>query len=426
MRQTVRISPVEASITENDQLVRPTRWITLLGPGLAIAATGVGAGDLVAASVAGSRYGLAVVWAVIVGAALKFGLNEGLARWQLATGTTLLQGWAEHLGSWVRWAFLVYLVIWTFVVGGALISACGLAAHALAPVFSVAVWGVVHSVVAIVLVVLGGYRRFEGVMKWMIGGMFVAIIGCAVWSAEAGTIVQVVRETGVPEGSIFYLLGVMGGVGGSVTLLSYGYWIHEKGWRDARWLGVVRFDLVVAYVITGLFGVSVVVLAAGTLHSSGSEIAGNGAVLHMAAMLGEQLGPAGHWLFRLGFWAAVATSMLGVWQGVPYLFCDFVRSVKGSTDPVDVRSAPYRWFLAWLALPPMVLLAVDRPVAVVIAYSVLGALFMPFLAGTLLVLGSRQTLVGQKLRNGWLSTVVLVACLVMFFTLAVVKISGSF
>lgn len=399
------------------------RWLTLLGPGLAIAATGVGAGDMVAAAVAGSRYGLAVVWAAVIGAVLKLALNEGLARWQLATGTTLLEGWVDHLGAWVRSAFLIYLVVWSFVVGGALISACGLAAHALVPGLSVAAWGILHSLVAVALVVMGGYSRFEGLMKWMIAGMFVALISCALWSADGSTAFEIVRQTGVPKGSVLYLFGMIGGVGGSVTLLSYGYWMQERGWNGAKWLGFVRFDLGVAYVLTGIFGVAIVVLAAGTLHASGVEIAGNSAVLQMAAMLGEQLGATGRWLFLLGFWAAVATSMLGVWQGVPYLFCDFVRSLKRSTEPIDERSAPYRWFLAWLAFPPMVLLAFDRPIAVVIAYSVLGALFMPFLAGTLLVLGSRESLVGAQLKNRWLSKTLLVACLLLFLTLAVVKVA---
>ena len=66
--------------------------LALIGPGIAIAATGVGAGDMVAAAAAGAKHGHALVWAAVVGAVLKFVLNEGLARWQLATGTTLLEG----------------------------------------------------------------------------------------------------------------------------------------------------------------------------------------------------------------------------------------------------------------------------------------------------------------------------------------------
>ncbi len=55
-----------------------------------------------------------------LGAFLKFVLTEGLARWQLTTGQTLLQGVVQHLGRSAAWLFLVYLVIWSVAVGRAL------------------------------------------------------------------------------------------------------------------------------------------------------------------------------------------------------------------------------------------------------------------------------------------------------------------
>ena len=64
------------------------RW-RLIGPGLVAAATGVGAGDLVAALVAGSRFGYSLLWAAVVGCLLKIILVEGTGRWTLATGQTL-------------------------------------------------------------------------------------------------------------------------------------------------------------------------------------------------------------------------------------------------------------------------------------------------------------------------------------------------
>jgi hypothetical protein len=49
----------------------------------------------------------------VLGAFFKFVLTEGLARWQLATGTTLLQGWARYLPRWVLHVFAAYLVLWS-------------------------------------------------------------------------------------------------------------------------------------------------------------------------------------------------------------------------------------------------------------------------------------------------------------------------
>ncbi|RMF21558.1 MAG: divalent metal cation transporter, partial [Deltaproteobacteria bacterium] len=264
-------------------LFRLTATMAIVGPGLAIAATGVGAGDLVAAAAAGSRYGLAVAWAALAGAALKFILNEGLARWQLATGTTLLEGWSRHLGRPVQYLFLAYLIVWSFVVGGALISACGMAAHSLVPACSVGTWGIVHSLAAAALVLASGYRTFENLMKWFIAVMFVALVGSALWAAPYDVSGGALASAAVPRGGIGYLLGVIGGVGGSVTLLSYGYWIRERRWEGLERLRTVRTDLGVAYLLTALFGMAVIVLAARSLHARGVVVAGNEAVTHMAA-----------------------------------------------------------------------------------------------------------------------------------------------
>ena len=85
--------------------------IFLVGPGLMLAATGVGAGDLAGGAFAGMKLGTAVLWAVVAGAFFKFVITEGLARWQLATGTTLLEGAVLRLGRFVQWFFLVYLLV---------------------------------------------------------------------------------------------------------------------------------------------------------------------------------------------------------------------------------------------------------------------------------------------------------------------------
>ncbi|MEO0588539.1 MAG: hypothetical protein AAF078_12975, partial [Planctomycetota bacterium] len=64
--------------------------LALIGPGLLVAATGVGAGDLATAGFAGAELGVAVAWAVVVGAAMKLVVTENLGRHQLATGRTVL------------------------------------------------------------------------------------------------------------------------------------------------------------------------------------------------------------------------------------------------------------------------------------------------------------------------------------------------
>lgn len=387
---------------------------------------------MVAAAVAGSRYGVAILWATLFGALLKYALNEGLARWQLATNTTLLEGWMTRLGRWFRLLFLGYLVIWSFVVGGALISACGLAAHAIFPFLSTETWGFLHTLAVFWVVWFGGYEAFEQAMKILIALMFLALLGCAWWIKPPWEVLLLsVQAADIPKGGVALVMGVIGGVGGSVTLLSYGYWIREKRWQGTSWLKPMRADLGIAYGLTGLFGASVVVLATWTLHKSGATVKGNQAVLEMARMLGGVLGNVGSWVFLFGFWAAVASSMVGVWQSIPSLFCDLValwkpRSPKEKAEICSTSSVWYRGYLFWQAFPPMLLLFMRKPVALIILYSIVGALFMPFLAGSLLWMNNHPRWVSPTLRNKWPANITLSTCLLLFLGLGIQAILSVF
>ena len=51
---------------------------------------------------------------------------------------------------------------------------------------------------------------------------------------------------------------LIGGVGGTITLAAYGYWLREKGWYTPKWMKVMRIDNTVAYVVVlGLLWVMV-------------------------------------------------------------------------------------------------------------------------------------------------------------------------
>jgi Mn2+/Fe2+ NRAMP family transporter len=401
------------------------KFLSIVGPGLLVAATGIGAGDLATASFAGSALGTAVLWAVAVGALMKFSVTEGLARWQLATDTTLMEGVVDRLGSVFGWAFLAYLVFWSFFVGSALMSACGVALHALVPVFDNAqtgkvVFGVLCSLLGWALVTAGGYALFEKIMKVCIGFMFLTVIGTAavLWPGTAEVLVGLLRPS-IPDGdgAMGWTIALMGGVGGTVTVLCYGYWIREEGRGGPGELRTSRIDLAAAYAVTAVFGIAMVIIG------STIEIEGRGASLlvDLAERLEESLGPVGKWAFLLGAAGAVFSSLLGVWQAVPYLFADTWQQLRVPGDQrieVDSGSSPYRVYLAALALLPMAGLFTGFQ-QVQKSYAVVGAWFFPALTLALLVMNNRETWVGKRARNGVLANLALVVVLVFFSWIAV-------
>jgi Mn2+/Fe2+ NRAMP family transporter len=221
----------------------------------------------------------------------------------------------------------------------------------------------------------------------------------------AGARFEIIRRTT----GIGWTVALMGGVGGTLTTLCYGYWIREKGRSSPADIAGCRIDLAVGYGATAAFGVAMVIIGS-TIELEGK---GAGLIAAIGERLEEPLGPAGRWVFLLGAWGAVFSSLLGVWQAVPYLFADFCGIVAGRTGPVDTRGRAYRGYLFALALVPIPgLLGGFR--AVQKAYAVVGAGFLPLLALALLVMNGRTAWVGERFRNRPVTAVVLAAAVVFF------------
>jgi Mn2+/Fe2+ NRAMP family transporter len=410
----------------------PRPRISLIGPGIVVAATGVGAGDLVATLVAGSRFGYALLWTAVVGAVIKMALAEGVGRWTLGSGRTMFDGWSSLGAGWGRlnWAglyFGLYVAVWGFVYGAAAMTATALPLAALWPVLDLKAWGVISGLMGLGLVWFGGYRLFETVMAALVGVMFVTVVGLAVIVTPDLPRLATGLWPTLPQGSAFYTLGLIGGVGGTVTMAAYGYWLNAKGWCGPGWMATMRIDNRIAYAVTGVFVIAMLIVGAELLNAGGIALSGGErGLLDLDAVLAERFGRPVSVMFLIGFWATSFSSLIGVWQGVSLMVADFYAHVRGR--PGDeamrgVKSPAYRGYMLWLTFPPMVLLFMDRPFGLIVAYGVLGSLFMPFLAGTLLVLLNSSRMPAEW-RSGWVSNGLLALAAVLFVALAGREVAG--
>ena len=396
-------------------------FLKLAGPGLIVAATGIGSGDVVSATVGGANFGVMLLWAIAAGAFFKFVLNEGIARWQLATGLTVLEGWAEYLPAWVKIYFGLYLVFWTGAVSAALTNATGLGISNLTGGAIPQSWGAVgHSLFAFAFVWLGGYGGFEKMMKALVGIMGFGILVCAILTFNdpvttlRGLVIPV-----IPEGGGRNVLSLIGGIGGSITVISYNYWMREEKISGPSWLQYVRGDIGIAYLFTAIFGMSVMLIANQAFFLPGVTITDSQAVSKMAEMLGVMLGPIGVYTYSVGFWAAVFASLLGVWQSVPYIYADFYGVMKKMSpeersEVTKVTSTPYRLALLFITLIPIPFAFTGRPILVIVIYTIVGSLFVPFLAATLLYLNNRVRWAADVPHNHWSTNLVLILILGLF------------
>jgi hypothetical protein len=99
-------------------------------------------------------------------------------------------------------------------------------------------------------------------MKLLVGVMALSIVVCAVLTlrqpltAVAGLVLPT-----IPLGSGTYVLSLIGGVGGSITMLSYNYWMREENMKGAGFLSYVRGDIAIAYIFTAIFGGSIMLIS---------------------------------------------------------------------------------------------------------------------------------------------------------------------
>lgn len=405
--------------------LRAPRW-QHVGPGLVVAATGVGAGDMVATLIAGNRYAYTLLWAAVAGCVVKVALAEAVGRWHLATGSTMFDGWTR-LGRWTHLYFAPYIVIWGFVYGATAMSATGLPLAALFPSISLRVWAVTAGVAGLLFVWFNRYAAFEKVMTLCVGTMFVTIVALAVILSPSLPETLSGLVPALPAGSAFYSLGLVGGVGGTITMAAYGYWANAKGWHDATWMRVMRWDNRVAYVTTGIFVIAMLIVGAELLHGTGVVLtSGDRGLIDLADVIETRFGRGVSVLFLVGFLAAAFSSVLGVWHGVSLMFADFVDHLRGNhlAPDVDRSTSPaFRGYLLWLTFPPMLLLTLGRPFQLVLVYGALGALFMPFLALTLLwLLNGRHT--PPEWRSGWASNIGLTIAAALFIVISGFELFG--
>lgn len=403
------------------------RWF---GPGIIMATSGIGASDIITATVSGATHGLTLLWALVLGAFFKFVLSEGLARWQLATGTTALEGWARHLPRWVMVVFACYLVLWAVAVSGALVSGCGLAIENISGGAVSRKWGGFAQAAA-ALALIGSARAglFTRVMKPLVIVMFVSIVASAALAfREPMTMLRGLFVPEIPHGGGTYVLSLIGGIGGSLTLLSHNYLLRDEGNADPRNLRAVRLDLVTAYLFTAIFGVSVMLIADRVFHAAGVAITDREAVSRMAGALSALTGPTGFYIYSVGFWAAVLASLVGVWQTTPSVFADCYGLLRRLPEDhrramIQPGSAPYRAALLCMALASVPFAFLGSPLVIVIAFTVLGSLFIPFLAATLLYLNNRIAFSAPMRPNRIATNLVLGLIVVLFGIVGALEIA---
>ncbi len=419
------VEPEQAPATRRGRLA-------LLGPGLVLAAASVGAGDMVTSLAGASGYGMALLWAILIGVVLKFALTEAVGRLYLATGQTVIAS-LRSVGRWLPAAFFVFVLVIGLLYGAALGSVASLALSTLFPALPLRPLAIAIALASAAIVYVGRYALFERVMSGFMLVKFLGMVALAIATLattdDLPGLFSSLRPR-LPEGDVVTVLALIGGVGGTAGIASYSYWVREKRWQHRSWLPVMRADSAVSYTVTFLFVLCTTVVGTGLLYGTGETISGNDGLAALADPLGADLGSAARVLFLGTFFFVTLSALVGGFNALCYLLADSLRNLRGipesDAEPhMAQTSRPFRLFVLYCAAAAVAVTFMGKPVALVLTYAAFGSLILPLLSGALLVLLNRRG-IEPLYRNKVMSNVLLSGAFILFGVLAAVQLKETF
>lgn len=380
-----------------------TFW-TSLGPGILLAATSVGASHLVLGPRAGMLYGPTLLWLVLVSHLIKYPAFDLGPRYSMATGESLLGGYARVPGPF-RWP-LVLFVLFTIAQGiGVTVAVVSIAASVLAVSFSgewmnwftdmgltpLAFWGIIVATASFVLLAVGRYPGMDLINRIMMTVLVVlTVVAFLLKPAPADSYVHLILPV-LPAGSLMLAAALLGWMPTGIDVsIWHSMWALEKKGRwatcaqDGQEVNSAYFtrraalDLRVGYGISIVLGVIFCLL--GTyLSAEGKPPDGAYVAAAISEVYRDVLGPWAFPMFMVAAFCAMFSTCYIVMDGFPRSLAEALRLLSPSRRAQAKKwSAPY-WALlvvAWLAVIPILIL-VPKPVLLTKTAAVLGFLVAP-------------------------------------------------
>ncbi len=174
----------DGSLADLEQLeiprLTPISLAKRFGPGMILMMTGIGTSHLITAPAAGGRFAYALLWCIPVAYVFKYYGFEMAFRFTNATGKSLIEAYATAWKKWPLWYVLITTLIQCAIgQAGRLIAAAAvlyyLISASLGWEIPMAVYGLVLGLVAISVILRGGYDIVETSTKIFSGTLFLAI-----------------------------------------------------------------------------------------------------------------------------------------------------------------------------------------------------------------------------------------------------------
>jgi Mn2+/Fe2+ NRAMP family transporter len=403
-------------MSSNDRYGGLSRALAAIGPGIVVAGSVIGSGELINTPIQAAKFGFVLLWIVLLSCVIKYFLQVEIARHCLVHNRTTFESLnripGPHLGP-ASWVVVLYVIGYFFamltMIG--IIGALGGLMHGIYPLassqaVSTRIWGTIMVLITIGLLWNGWYRQLELLVMVLVGGFSVSVaVGVLLVQGTPFRISASEVLSGLTfrlgdsyAGAAFAVISLMGALGVAANeLLMYPYWILEKGyarelgdsqsagWADrvkhrVRWIWIdAGFSTALATLVTAAF----FLLGAAILFRKGITPKGPEVVDQISSVFTETWGEWSKVIFVIGAFCTLYSTLVVVAAASGRMAADLLGTF-GLIDRNDQKTV-HRWHqwvqTFWLValLAVFVLVPMQPEQYVQSGHYVLGAFLTPLL-----------------------------------------------
>lgn len=382
----------------------------------------IGPGTVTTCTLAGVKFGYALLWALTFATLGTIVLQEMSARLGVVGGIGLGEALRRSFDARehpVMRVVVVLLVVLAIGVGNAAYQTGNLLGAMLGMQTLLGgaqwLWVVVVTGVASIVLWTGSYRAIERVLVTMVVIMSLVFLVTAAAVAHApGAIAEALVVPKMPPGSLVTAVGLIG-----TTIVPYNLFLHANATRE-RWgaegaqaLPTARADLVLAIVLGGIVSMAILITGAAR---PGPDVQ---SASDMALALEPLLGTWARSFLSIGLFAAGFTSAITA----PLAAAFAMSGVLGWVN--DMRSPLFRsvWIAVMLVGATFAVLSA-RPVHAILVAQAANGILLPAIAVFLVVVMNDRRTLGTAV-NGWVANVLGGAVVLLTFLLGARLLLGA-
>lgn len=376
------------------------------GPGIFAIGYTIGTGSVTSMIVAGSKFGMQLLWVLLLSCIFSGILMFAYGNYALITGETALFGFKKHLKFGKALAILIIIGI-TFGQWNSLMGILGISANIIFEILVVNFEGLIPYkyetvlatatiiiVIFYLLMLVGKYTFFEKILV-----IFVTLMGlsfilslCFVQPLSVDVIKGLIPTIPEVPGGKMLVAAFVGTTMASATFLSRPLFVKGKGWTIKN-LKQQKKDSITAAVLIFIISATIMAVACGALFHEGKIVT---QVLDMANTL-EPV--AGKWAVSIFFFGALSAGLSSIFPCLliaPLLIADY------QSGTLDTTSRQFRIITAIACLVALIGPAFGaNPIEIQILSQVFNVFVLPIVVlAIILMLSSKKVMKEYKTSLG--------------------------